>query len=232
MGDGGWENWPVSISYPLPHTPYTALAHAVLWPHYRVMIDRRAFLAAAGAGLGAAFANAGPGELDASFARAAGAARAARDGTPPPPLEVLTPEQAADIEAVASQIVPTDDLPGAREARVVNFADHALATWAREQKDVAINGLAAWNTAVAARYPGVPRFALLTATQQIEFMQANERNGFFQQMMFLTLAGTFSHPDWGGNHDKSGWQILGFEDRGFWQPPFGWYDAQVNGGPN
>lgn len=44
------------------------------------------------------------------------------------PWEFFTPEEAADFDAVSAQIVPTDETPGAREARVVRFADHALAT--------------------------------------------------------------------------------------------------------
>src|SRR4051794_29392930 len=36
---------------------------------------------------------------------------------------------AADVEAVAAQIIPTDDTPGAREAGVVHFIDRALATF-------------------------------------------------------------------------------------------------------
>ena len=194
------------------------------------MIDRRAFLAAAGAGVGAAFLAADPDSLSASLRRAADAAAAGRDGAPP--LEVLTPEQAADIEAIASQIIPTDDLPGAREARVVNFMDHALATWASGQKDMAIAGIAMFNGLVSQRYPGTARISLLPPDRQLEFLRANEQNPFFQQMIFMTLAGTFSYPDWGGNFEKSGWRILGFEDRYVWQAPFGWYDDRANGGPN
>jgi gluconate 2-dehydrogenase gamma chain len=196
------------------------------------MIDRRAFLSAAGAGLGAAFLAADPVQLNASFNRAAEAALALRRGSPPPPLEVLTPEQAADVEAIAAQIIPTDDLPGAREARVVNFVDHGLATWAQGQRRATIDGLAQFNAALSGRYQGVQRFTQLSPAQQLEFLQANEQSPFFQQMIFVTLAGTFSYPDWGGNYGKAGWRILGFQDSYAWQPPFGWYDARANGGPN
>ena len=34
-------------------------------------------------------------------------------------FEVLTPEQAKEVEALTSRIIPTDDMPGAREAGVV-----------------------------------------------------------------------------------------------------------------
>src|SRR5262245_51994167 len=44
-------------------------------------------------------------------------------------ISFLTAAEAADIEAVAAQIVPSNDTPGAREAGVVSFIDRALATF-------------------------------------------------------------------------------------------------------
>jgi gluconate 2-dehydrogenase gamma chain len=195
-------------------------------------VSRRAFLAAAGTGLGAAWLAASPDDVSAALTRAAFAQQAAGRGEALPPLEVLTPEQAADIEAVAAQIVPTDDLPGAREAHVINFIDHSLASWARDQREPMLNGLARFNTAVSQRYTGVQRFAQLTSDQQLEFLHANEQNAFFQQLIFATMTGMFARPSWGGNFAKAGDRVLGFEDRYVWQPPFGWYDDKANGGPN
>jgi hypothetical protein len=114
----------------------------------------------------------------------------------------------------------------------VNFIDHSLASWAQEQRTSTIEGLALFNTAVSQRFSGVARFALLTADQQLEFLRANQLHPFFNQMIFATLTGMFSNPSWGGNYDKAGYRILGFEDRYVWQPPFGWYDDRANGGPN
>ena len=42
------------------------------------------------------------------------------------PFRFFTPQQAADYEAFASQIFPTDETPGAKEANVVHFVDFAL----------------------------------------------------------------------------------------------------------
>ena len=47
----------------------------------------------------------------------------------PPTFAFFTPEQATAVEAIATQIIPTDDTPGAREARVVSFIDRALVTF-------------------------------------------------------------------------------------------------------
>ncbi len=41
------------------------------------------------------------------------------------------------------------------------------------------------------------------------------------------MFGVFSDPSHGGNRDKAGWAMIGFDNRHAWQPPFGYYDAQV-----
>ena len=46
----------------------------------------------------------------------------------------FTPEQALEVEAMAAQIIPTDETPGAREARVINFIDRALTTFAKNNQ--------------------------------------------------------------------------------------------------
>ena len=57
-----------------------------------------------------------------------------------------------------------------------------------------------------------------------------EDGAFFGLIRNLTVQGMFAHPDRGGNRDKVGWRILGFEDRFAWQPPFGHYDAEAADG--
>ena len=36
---------------------------------------------------------------------------------------------------------------------------------------------------------------------------------------------------YGGNRDRVGWKLIGFEDRMAYQPPFGYYDAHVDKEP-
>ena len=45
-------------------------------------------------------------------------------------------------------------------------------------------------------------------------------------MRFLTIAGTFTLPDYGGNREGVGWKLIGFEPQHMYQPPFGFYDAE------
>jgi gluconate 2-dehydrogenase gamma chain len=186
-------------------------------------LGRRAFLGASCAALASAWLAADPATLRASLAHAArDRERAARDA-----FQVFTPAQAGDVDAMAAQIIPTDDLPGAREAGAVYFIDHSLATWAAEQRQPFTRGLADLNREVRRRWPEVERFASLSSERQVELLSAVESTPFFQMVRFLTIAGTFANASWGGNRDKAGWRILGFEDRFMWEPPFGDYDAEA-----
>ena len=186
-------------------------------------LGRRAFLTTTTTTIASAWLAASPDQLRASLAHAR--AHATVRG---PSWQSFTPAQAADVDAIAAQILPTDNLPGAREAGVVHFADHSLSTWARDQRDLLAHGLNDLNRAARQRWSGAGRFATLSSEQQIALLRAVESTPFFQGIRFLTLAGTFANPSWGGNHDKIGWQILGFEDRFMWEPPFGDYDADAN----
>ena len=185
--------------------------------------SRRDFLALGGSAAAAVWL----GDPD-SLRRALEAARRVAQGDPVQ-YEVLTPEQAEDLEAVSAQIIPSDDdLPGAREARVIVFLDRALNSHASGQRESLLHGLAELNTQVAAGATGATRFSALTNDQQVELLQEVEDTPFFRQMRFLTVVGTFAHQNWGGNYEGAGYRILGFEPRFLWQPPFGEYDAEVN----
>ncbi len=161
----------------------------------------------------------------ASLRRALAAMRQAHDR--PPQFTVLTPEQAADLEAIASQIVPSDDLPGAREARVIVFIDRALGSHASDMRDPMLTGLDELNASLATSAGGPRRFADLTSDAQIAKLKEIEDTPFFGQVRYATLVGMFAHPSWGGNYEGAGWRLLGFEPRYLWQPPFGAYDAEV-----
>jgi len=185
--------------------------------------SRRDFLAASSAALAALCLATDVEKVRASLRHAAHAARSPT----PADWEAFTPEQAADVEAIASQIFPTDETPGAKEAHVVNFIDHGLATWAAPQREVLIKGLDELNRRGKKRFKGTPRFASLTSDQQNALLKEREKTPFFTQMRLLTLVGMFSLPSYGGNTDRVGWQLIGFDDRFVWQPPFGDYDAEA-----
>ena len=91
-------------------------------------ISRRLFMIKSCAGIGSAWIVSHlPG-----IAAAQGQAHHAALSQATPKLEFFTPEQAVEVEDIAAQIIPTDDTPGAREARVIYFIDRALATFATD----------------------------------------------------------------------------------------------------
>jgi gluconate 2-dehydrogenase gamma chain len=141
----------------------------------------------------------------------------------------LSAAEAADVEAVASQIVPTDDSPGAREAGVVNFIDLALGTFLSQLADDYRVQLASFQAAVRERYPSAASFASLGSERQIDYLKEIDRTPFFGTTRLLTLLGMFSLPAYGGNRDSVGWKLLGFEDAHVFRPPFGYYDRDYPG---
>jgi gluconate 2-dehydrogenase gamma chain len=140
--------------------------------------------------------------------------------------QAFTDAQAAVIDAMAALIIPTDDTPGAREAGVVHFIDRSLVTFARDQRSLFEKGLADLKQRVDAAHPGVDSFAKLDATQQTALMHDLEssKSEFFSAMLAATMAGMLGNPEYGGNRDKIGWKMIGFDDRYYWQAPFGYYD--------
>ena len=185
-------------------------------------VSRRAFLAAAGTA-GAVWLLADPKSLHAALAHAK-----QQVATPPPyQFASLTAAQAADLEAIAMRIFPTDDTPGAKEAGVIHFIDKALETFAAPQKPLMLMGLADLNQKVAAKWPGTTAFSALTPEQQDEILKANEQGPFFGGIRFATIVGMFANPSYGGNENQTGWKLLGFEPHGISQPPWGYYDAQA-----
>ena len=137
----------------------------------------------------------------------------------------FTPEQAAEVEAMAAQIIPTDATPGAREARVIQFIDRALVTFDSGNQSAYADGLKELSAQTAKRFLGQTKFSALTAAQQIELLKAIEETPFFNVVRTHTVTGFFASPVHGGNHDKVGWELIGYDDSLDHSPPFGYYDA-------
>ena len=65
-------------------------------------------------------------------------------------FRVLREREAADFSAIAARLIPTTNTPGATEAGVIYFIDHALAEAMNAQLDGARSGLATFNRELAA----------------------------------------------------------------------------------
>lgn len=136
----------------------------------------------------------------------------------------LGAEEAAELEAIAARIIPTDDTPGATEAGVIYFIDTVLGSSRREALAPIREGLATLQTAARSAHQA-SAFRSLEPPQQDALLRAIESTPFFNTMRYLTIAGMFSTPEYGGNRDGVGWRLIGFENQHMWQPPFGYYDA-------
>ena len=141
-------------------------------------------------------------------------------------LEFFSAEQAAEVEAVAAQIIPTDDTPGAREARVIYFIDRALTTFDKENQSQYVKGLKELQAKQKKMFKNSAKFSDLNAEQQIKVLKAFEKNEFFETVRAHTIMGFFADPSYGGNYDKIGWKVIGFQDDFYFKPPFGYYDRE------
>ena len=142
-------------------------------------------------------------------------------------FETLDPGTAADIAAIASQILPSDDGPGAAEAGVVYFIDRALGTFDAGRREEYQKGMAAVQDKRRALFPDSTNVASLPPAKQIELIRAIEATEFFELLRTHTLMGFLGNPSYGGNRDKVGWKYIDFDDRMAFQPPFGYYDAEL-----
>jgi gluconate 2-dehydrogenase gamma chain len=136
----------------------------------------------------------------------------------------LDSAMAQGLEAVAARILPEDATgPGALSGGVIYFIDRVLGTSRQEWQALLTEGMQKLD-AHAAQAQG-SSFAMLDAAQQDELLHSIEKSEFFSTMRTLTMAGMFALPEYGGNRDYAGWQLIGFQHHHVWQPPFGHYDA-------
>ena len=182
-------------------------------------VTRRHFIAIAGATATSVWLAAEARDLIAAGVHAAQAKR----------FEVLSDADAADIEAAAAQIIPTDDTPGAREARVIYFIDRSLGTFAKSQRRAFENGATELRKRAGKVQRGATSFVSLPNDKQIEVIASLEKDKheFFDALRLGTIAGMLANPEYGGNSNKTGWKWIGFDDHFSWAAPFGYYDRNA-----
>lgn len=139
------------------------------------------------------------------------------------------PATAAEINAIAAQIIPDDDTPGADRAGVIWFIDGALAGYDQDKREIYKRGLAETQAKRAQLFPGSANIAGLSSAQQIQLLKAIEQTEFFQEVRRHTILGFFGHPKYGGNRDMAGWKLIGVQYSPRYEPPFGYYDAEATG---
>jgi gluconate 2-dehydrogenase gamma chain len=133
-------------------------------------------------------------------------------------LETLTAAEADTLEAICARIIPSDDGPGAAEARAAHYIDRALTGPIAGSKPAYVTGLAALDNYARAE-KGAP-FAKLAPADQDALLAALEKNAakaylpngtaFFNMVRTHTIQGTFCDPYYGGNHNYVGWDMIGY----------------------
>ena len=186
---------------------------------------RREFLARAGGSISSAlFAVQFP--LILSTANLACAAREAGES-----FVSFSPTQGLIVDALSDMIIPGGETPGAKDAGVVHFIDQSLTTFAAPLKSSILTGIDAFGKQISPSSDlasGIDAFSASSWDDRAEHIIKIEQSEFFGQFSQLTVMGMFSNPKHGGNKDKMGWDLLGFDDRHAWTPPFGYYDADAH----
>jgi gluconate 2-dehydrogenase gamma chain len=144
------------------------------------------------------------------------------------PFTSLSPSDAAEIEALTAEIIPSTGSPGAREARVIYFIDKALATFDKARRDLYRTGLAGVQEKRSQLFPGSQSIAALTRDQQIALLREIENTPFFEILRRHTVMGFLANPEYGGNRDQVGWKHIGFRNSHHFAAPFGYYDKEEN----
>lgn len=193
----------------------------------RALLRRAGAAAAAGAaaGTGVPAAAETPAETAATTpaAPAPGASQAPAPAPPRAAWEQLTAEEADLLEAIADQLIPSDDLgPGAVAAGAVVYIDRALGGALSESRDAYRAGLAAFDrycrASRGAPFRELPHVDQVSALIDVETGAATgARTGFagssaafFNMVRGHVLQGTFGDPWYGGNRDYVGWDLIDY----------------------
>jgi gluconate 2-dehydrogenase gamma chain len=206
-------------------------------------LSRRGFLSKSLSGLSAVWVSTHwPAMLS-----AATHARKAVASDAPSKFEFFSTEQAKEVDAISSRIIPTTDTPGAHEAGVVFFIDRALVTFAKESQKAYADGLAAIQARAHETFPDVNKFSAATIEQQDQILESLDdqaagagrrpfrpiagAGSFFETIRAHTIAGFLIDPesDKRGNRDGAGWKVIGREPSHMFQAPFGYYDKDYPG---
>ncbi len=139
------------------------------------------------------------------------------------PLANLTARETEILSAMIDRLIPSDDLgPGALDAGVVRYIDRALSEAESDAADAYRAGLAALDT--YSRYTrGGPFIDLSTVDQDSVLIDvqigaatgagvgfAGGSGSFFNMVKSHTWQGMFGDPQYGGNENFAGWDLLDY----------------------
>jgi gluconate 2-dehydrogenase gamma chain len=138
------------------------------------------------------------------------------DDAPPATREALNEAEFRTLEAVAAQVLPTDDLPGAIEAACVWFIDRALAHEDSGQRPLYASGLLAVERLARLRHGrGFAELGDAERDETLGLVAAGqigdwpEAAAFFAAVRRHVILGFLSDPKYRGNRNYAGWRAAG-----------------------
>jgi len=132
-----------------------------------------------------------------------------------PGCKFFTVSQAALLESVAEQMIPSDASPGGKAAGVVFYIDGVLAgPYGKFYRNHYEQGLPTIDAASQKHFG--KGFVTVSAQQQTEvlkLLQAPDagENDFFGLLWRHVMEGYYGDPEHGGNRDGASWKMIGFE---------------------
>lgn len=150
--------------------------------------------------------------------------QAAKPTTPPPvgasPHGTFSGLELATVAAACERIIPRDEDPGAKDANVPAYIDRILQTpELKQMKTDFLQGLAALERRSQSMFK--KGFVQATPEQQDELLTLFKDSGpgtgeahFYELLVVLTLEGFLGDPSYGGNKDRVGWHLVGFDTVG------------------
>lgn len=138
------------------------------------------------------------------------------------PWRFFTISEAELIIAIAEQIIPGDEDPGATDANVINFIDKQLAGYYSEFQDIYRNGISAVQKSSERLHH--KEFQQLQWDIQTNFLQKmsngelpqedwpeNKQKEFFEMIRNHTMQGFYGSPRHGGNKYYMSYKMLKFD---------------------
>ncbi len=150
--------------------------------------------------------------------------RSSEKAPPPAPvadagagLQTFTSFEYAVVAAASERILPRDEDPGAQDANVPAYIDRMLQTpELKQMKTDFLQGLAALERRSRSMFQ--KGFVHASPEQQDElltiFKDSDPGTGeahFYELLVVLTLEGFLGDPSYGGNKDRVGWRLVGFD---------------------
>jgi len=134
----------------------------------------------------------------------------------------FTDAEAAVVEAIAEQIIPGDEDPGARDAFVINFIDKQLASVFTRHQETYREGIAGTQETSALMFGGpFETLAWEHQTDVLKALEADEAVGdtwqrisartFFGLIRSHTMQGFYGSPRHGGNLRYASFKMLGID---------------------